>query len=110
MKTPRILLVLFVALLTLATAARADERLDELRKAGAIGEGFAAVRATGADATLKSLVDQVNAKRKEIYDGQAKKQSAPPLEVGKVYAQEIAAKAPTGTWFLGEDGKWTQKK
>ena len=31
-------------------------------------------------------------------------------EVGKVYALEISTKAPAGTWFLGEDGKWVQKK
>jgi hypothetical protein len=31
-------------------------------------------------------------------------------EVGKVYALEISTKAPAGTWFLGEDGNWVQKK
>ncbi len=113
MKPSRIIVVLFAAMLALATGTLADERLDDLRKAGAIGErfdGFAAVHATGADATVKALVDQVNAKRKEIYDAQAKKEGAPSLEVGKVYAGQIAAKAPAGTWFLAEDGKWVQKK
>jgi len=113
MKQSRIIVGLLMAMLALATGARADDRLDDFRRAGAVGErfdGFAAVHATGADATVKALVDKVNAKRKEIYDAQAKKEGAPSLEVGKVYAGQIAGKAPAGTWFLGEDGKWVQKK
>jgi len=87
--------------------------LDDLRASGAVGErydGYAVVRAQGADATVQSLVDSVNAKRRSIYQERAQKQGAPAAEVGKVYALEIAGKAPRGTWFLGEDGKWTQKK
>ena len=114
MKASRIIVTLLAALLALATTANAqDSRLDDLRKAGAIGErydGMAVVRPANADATVKALVDQVNAKRKAIYEENAKKQGAPAQEVGKVYAQQIAGKAPGGTWFLGEDGKWVQKK
>jgi len=113
MKPARILIALLVALLAAAGFARADDRLDELRNSGAIGErfdGFAVVHATGADATVKSLVDVDDAKRKQIYEAQAKKEGAPVVEVGKVYAGQIASKAPKGTWFLGEDGKWEQKK
>ncbi len=68
------------------------------------------VRRDSADAAARALVDSVNSKRREIYAAQAKKQAAPQEEVGKIYALEIAAKAPPGTWFLGEDGKWVQKK
>ena len=94
-------------------SADAAPSLDDLRASGAVGErydGYAVVRAQGADATIRSLVDSVNAKRRGIYEERAKKQGVSPVEVGKVYALEIAAKAPPGTWFLGEDGKWVQKK
>jgi uncharacterized protein len=100
-------------LLLLPRAWGADRVLDDLRASGAIGErwdGLAVVRSVGADPAVGSLVDSVNAKRREIYAAQAKQQNAPQSEVGKVYAREIAAKAPRGTWFLGEDGKWVQKK
>jgi uncharacterized protein YdbL (DUF1318 family) len=105
---------LLVCLLALASPGAADDstRLDELRRAGAVGErydGLAVVRATGADAAVKSFVDDLNTKRRAIYDAQAKAKGAPAAEVGKVYAQQIAAKAPPGTWFLGEDGKWVQR-
>jgi uncharacterized protein YdbL (DUF1318 family) len=104
-----------VLVLAVASAGAADDasRLDELRRAGAVGErydGTAVVRATGADAAVKSFVDQLNAKRRAIYDAQAKTRGAPPAEVGKIYSREIADQAPKGTWLLGEDGKWTQKE
>jgi uncharacterized protein len=107
------LLPVLLAFLIWSAAADAAPSLDDLRASGAVGErydGYAVVRAQGADTTIRSLVDSVNAKRRGIYEERAKKQGAPPQEVGKVYALEIAAKAPPGTWFLGEDGKWVQKK
>ena len=114
MERIRITILILVAIVALATiASAADGRLEDLRKAGAVGErydGFAVVRATGADATVKTLVDDVNTKRRAIYEAQAKKEGAPMTEVGKVYAQQIAGKAAPGTWLLGEDGKWVQKK
>jgi uncharacterized protein len=94
-------------------SADAAPSLDDLRASGAVGErydGYAVVRAQGADAGIRSLVDSVNAKRRGIYEERAKKQGVPAQEVGKVYALEIAGKAPPGTWLLGEDGKWVQKK
>ena len=102
-----------LAFLIWSTAADAAPSLDDLRASGAVGErydGYAVLRAQGADTALRSLVDSVNAKRRGIYEERAKKQGVPPQEVGKVYALEIAAKAPPGTWLLGENGKWVQKK
>jgi uncharacterized protein YdbL (DUF1318 family) len=108
-----VLLTFFGCLPSTVSAADDASRLEELRRAGAVGErydGMAMVHATGADAAVKTLVDQVNAKRRAIYDAQAKAEGAPSQEVGKVYAQQIYGKAPAGTWFLGEDGKWVQKR
>ena len=103
------LISILVLLGSFSFAFAAD--LDALRKSGAVGErfdGLAVVR--GNDAAAKALVKEVNAKRSAIYADRAKAEGAPAAEVGKVYAQEIAGKAPTGTWLLGEDGKWRQKK
>ena len=98
-----------VFLCAVSLAAAAD--LDDLRKSGVVGERFDGLAVTrGNDAGAKALVKEVNAKRSAIYAERAKAESAPAVEVGKVYAKEIAQKAPAGTWFLGEDGKWVQKK
>ena len=107
MKTPIASILTFVLLL--ATIAGAAD-LDELRKSGAVGERFDGLTVVrDGDAAVKKLVAEVNAKRSKIYAERAKAQGAPAAEVGKVYAKEIAEKAPPGSWFLGEDGKWLQK-
>jgi uncharacterized protein YdbL (DUF1318 family) len=103
--------VLLLAL-SFASGASADETLDQVRRSGAVGErydGLLVVRSQG-DAAARAVVDQVNAQRSAIYEAQAKKENADVRDVGKIYALEIAGKAPSGTWFLGEDGKWVQKK
>jgi uncharacterized protein YdbL (DUF1318 family) len=100
-------------LLGAASAAHADDALDALRKSGVVGErydGLLVLRTGPTDAAAPALVESVNAKRRAIYEARAKKEGVDPREVGKVYALEITAKAPPGTWFLGEDGKWVQKK
>ena len=105
----RIASLLAFFLLAVTVAGAAD--LDELRKKGVVGErfdGIAVVR--GDDSAAKALVEAVNVKRSSIYAERAKAQNVPAVEVGKVYAKEIVEKAPAGTWFLGEDGKWLQKK
>ncbi len=98
-----------------SAAARAEEppSLDVLRKGGLVGErydGMLVLRAPSTDATIRTEVDAVNAKRAAIYAENAKKQNVPALEVGKVYALQILSKSPPGTWFQGEDGVWKQKK
>jgi uncharacterized protein len=102
-----------LALLLLAAAPAAAQSLEELRKSGAVGErfdGLAVVREAGAGTSIETAVREINDKRRMIYAERAKAQSVPATEVGKVYALEIMQKAPAGTWFLDETGKWVQKK
>ena len=89
---------------------RTFDFLDDFRRQGVIGErydGFAVVHqpAPGAQA----MVDQINARRTRIYADRAQQQKAPAAQVGRVYAREIFDRAPAGTWFLGEDGRWVRK-
>lgn len=88
------------------------QTLDELRSSGAVGErydGLAMVRDTGASAKVRAMVADVNAQRQKIYAKRAAEQGVPADQVGRVYAKEIFQNAPKGTWFLGEDGRWTKK-
>jgi uncharacterized protein YdbL (DUF1318 family) len=106
-------LSLFVALafaLALAGAPASAQSLDQLRKSGAVGErfdGYAAVRQGGGSA--REVVDQVNAKRRQIYVKRAGQDGLPVDQVGRVYAKTIQGKAPRGTWFLDQSGRWRQK-
>lgn len=93
-----------------ALPALADA-LDDLRAAGAVGErydGFLELR-DGSNARAKATVKQVNEKRRKIYEKRAKQEGADLAKVGQIYAKQIMAKAPKGTWFLQANGKWAQK-
>jgi len=85
--------------------------LDAPRAAGIVGErydGYAEVRGA-APADVVSLVNRVNAERRALYAQRAKSEGVPIEAIGKIYAKEIVQSAPSGTWFLGQDGKWTRK-
>ena len=80
--------------------------------AGTVGErfdGYAAVRDSGAPADIRNLVAEINAKRTQVYEGRAASEGVSVGQVGRVYAKQIFAAAPGGTWFLLESGEWVQK-
>ena len=84
--------------------------LDELRASGAVGErydGFTVVRNNVPGAA--ELVAQVNAQRRQIYQQRAAQQNTSVAAVGAVYASQIFASTPAGTWFLSSNGQWRQK-
>lgn len=107
-----ILLAVSLCAVALGVLPAAAAPIDDLRKSGVVGEqydGFAVVREASASAQVRALVDRVNAQRRQIYAKRAAEQGVPAGQVGRVYAQEIFRNAPAGTWFLGEDGRWTKK-
>ena len=85
--------------------------LDEPRAAGLVGErfdGYAVARGT-VPPDIAALIAKVNAHRKETYEKRAAARNVPVDVIGRFYAAEIVQRAPAGTWFLGENGKWTRK-
>ena len=85
-------------------------QLDDLRAQGLVGErvdGYAEAR-SGASGEVKNLVKQINAKRKKIYEKRAGEQGVSADQVGRVYAQEILADLPVGSWIKTDKG-WRQK-
>ena len=115
MKHRRRFLTLLAASLfavTLGALPAAAQSLNKLRSSGVVGErydGLAVVRDASTSSKVRATVAEVNAKRRRIYAKRAAEQGVPADQVGRVYAQEIFRKAPPGTWFLGEDGRWTKK-
>lgn len=84
------------------------QSLDELRASGAVGErydGYAQVLQSSAAA----VVEQVNAKRRQIYAQRASQEGVSADKIGRVYARQIFGKAPRGTKFLQENGSWITK-
>ncbi len=84
------------------------QSLDQLRASGAVGErfdGYAQALKSGAAGT----VDQVNAKRRQIYAERAASEGVSADQIGRVYAKQIFSKAPPGTKFLQGNGAWITK-
>ncbi|SDF77335.1 hypothetical protein SAMN05216241_102302 [Limimonas halophila] len=110
----RHLLALVPAVLLAAVAApvAGTPSLDSLRAQGVIAErydGYVEIRVDDPPSGAKQVVDQVNAKRRQIYQERAKNQGVAPEAVGKVYAEQIVERAPDGTYFKKPDGSYVQK-
>ena len=98
---------LALGVLILSGPARAQS-LDSLRASGAVGERFDGYL-VARDAGAQGFVDQVNAQRRQIYRQRVASQGVGVDQVGMVYAKEILADVPPGTWLQQEDGSWARK-
>ncbi len=106
-------LMLTAALLLLPAGdvARADA-LDDARAQGAIGErfdGFAAIRDPSASPNTRQLVENINAKRRRLYNEVSTREGTTIASVGRIYARQIVGIVPPGTWILRENGQWVRK-
>lgn len=82
--------------------------LGDLLAQGAIGErydGYVQAR----DGSAQGTANDVNSKRRQLYEKRAGETGQTADVVGRIYAAEIYKKAAPGTWFLLEDGRWIQK-
>lgn len=109
-RTLTLLLTIFTLTAMISGGPVQAASLDELRASGAIGErhdGYTMVRNNAAGAA--EIVAQVNAQRREIYETRAAQQKTSVAAVGAVYASQIFANAPSGTWFRAANGAWLRK-
>ncbi len=103
-------MVLAAAVLVLGLSAppALAQSLNELHASGAVGERYDGY-AQALQSSAAGVVQQVNAKRRQIYQQTADKEGASVDQIGRVYARQIFAKAPPGTKFLQENGSWIAK-
>ncbi len=93
--------------LTSINPAMAQSLKSELQN-GNVGErwdGFVQARNNSA----QGLVNNVNGKRKKLYEKRARELGQSPQVVGQVFAKELYDRARSGTWFLNQNGSWYQK-
>ncbi len=99
--------ILLGGMLGLSAPANAQS-LNSLKASGKVGEAYDGY-ARARDGSVQGTVNTVNAKRRAIYNKRAGEQGISAEQVGRVYAAQIIAKAPGGTWILMENGSWRQK-
>lgn len=110
MRTLAVLLTFFMFTAMVGTGPVQAASLGELRASGAIGErhdGYTVARNNAPNTA--EVVATVNAQRRKIYETRAAQQKTSVAAVGAVYASQIFANAPSGTWFRASDGAWRQK-
>jgi uncharacterized protein YdbL (DUF1318 family) len=91
----------------LPTAGQAAS-LKDLLASGSVGERYDGY-VQSRDGSGQGVVNDVNAKRRGIYEKRAKETGQTVDVVGRIYAAELYQKASSGTWFLLENGSWVQK-
>ena len=98
---------LALTLTILTTLPAWADSLENLRASGAIGEsynGYVVAREPGA----QEEAEEINAKRRAIYQEKAAAQGIDIEQVAKVYAAEIIRTVPPGTW-IQTNGQWRKK-
>ncbi len=106
-----LLLAVMLVLLPVGDTARADA-LSDARAAGTVGErfdGYLALRDPSAPASARQLVEDINTKRRQLYNQVSTREGTTIDAVGRIYAREIVGTVPRGTWILQENGQWVQK-
>lgn len=101
-----------LALLAFVPNPALAKSLDEYRAEGVIAErfdGFVELRGGSAPAEARQIVEQVNAKRRQLYQERAQQQNVTLEAVGRVYAKQILESAPKGTYFKQENGAYVRK-
>jgi uncharacterized protein YdbL (DUF1318 family) len=86
--------------------------LEDAKAAGLVGEridGYLGVVDSGAPASVKSLVDQINAERETAYARIAQKQGAPVAAVAQIAGKKLIERAPSGEYVMGAEGRWQRK-
>ena len=89
------------------TTAKADQ-LDDMRASGQVGEradGFLEARDGGA----QGFVNEINAKRRAAYEQIAGQQGISTDEVGRIAAEKISGRLPSGAWYQTSGGDWRQR-
>jgi uncharacterized protein YdbL (DUF1318 family) len=98
-------------LLTALPPAWAED-LDQAKSGGLVGEridGYLGLVDETAPPSVKTLVAEVNAKRREGYAAIAAKRGVPVAAVAQIAGEKLIEKMPKGQYVMGADGQWRRK-
>lgn len=102
---------LAIGLLVLAMSAQAQAiTLNEARAQGRVGETLSGyIAPVRQDQETLALVSEINAARSESYQKLADSNNLPVDEVAKMAGQKLVARAQSGEYVKGINGKWLKK-
>jgi uncharacterized protein YdbL (DUF1318 family) len=107
-----IALAVAAALALLVGPAAFGDTLDDAKVAGYVGEqrdGMLGLVRQDAPADVKALVQSVNAKRREAYEGIAKKNGTTLGAVAARAGEKLIAETKPGNYVQNAAGDWVKK-
>lgn len=103
--------LLIVGVLALPTVAAAQS-VDAAKAAGSVGErfdGYLGVVTPDAPASVRQMVEAVNADRRQRYADIAARTGATVAEVSLLAGQKLVANAAPGEYVMGTDRRWVRR-
>lgn len=96
-----------------APAQAQAQQIESAKAAGVIGEridGYLGIVNDGAaDASLIRKVNEINAKRRAVYDELASDTNTTTAQVARVTGEKQIARAAPGEYYLDDSGAWVRK-
>ncbi len=92
-------------------ASAGDPQIDAAKSQGVVGEridGYLGIVGS-ADASLRRKVQEVNAKRRALYDQLAGNTGTTTAQVARVTGEKQIAAAGRGEYIMDESGRWIQR-
>lgn len=111
---PLLALLLLVAgpsLMPLAASA-GDPQIEAAQAEGVVGErldGYLGIVTANADAALVRKVNEINNKRRALFDQTAKDTGTTTAQVARISGEKQIARAAIGEFVMLDTGLWTQK-
>ncbi|MGH1422769.1 MAG: YdbL family protein [Hyphomonas sp.] len=105
------LAILAFGAVAVPAAHAGDPQIEAAIAAGEVGEridGYLGIVGT-ADAAVKRKVQEVNNKRRAVYDQLAAKEGATIEQVAYLTGEKQIAKAAPGTFIMDSSGNWVKK-
>lgn len=93
-------------------AMAGDPEIEAAKDQGVVGEridGYLGIVDGGADASLIRLVQDINNKRRAVYDDLAQQTGTTTEQVARVTGEKLVGQADSGEYIMGESGSWSKK-
>jgi uncharacterized protein YdbL (DUF1318 family) len=110
-----LLLGLFLAVamtVSAPTASAGDPVIDAAKAEGIVGEradGYLGLVTGDAAPNVQRRVNEINAKRRALYERLARETGTTIEEVGYITGEKQFAQTVSGHFFMGSDGRWVAK-
>lgn len=93
-------------------ASAGDPQIDAAKSAGIVGErvdGYLGFVADSPDASLQRRVNEINAKRRALYQQLARDTGTTIEQVGALTGEKQIANAQSGEYYMNAAGQWIRK-